>query len=231
MWTMRVASVGPLVVGGVVLSACGQIIGIGDLSTASSDAQAPTTAVDAGGAVDVGVLRDAVSTTEAGPNDKRVFVTSDTSNGLIGGLAGADARCMTAAGRGKLGGTWVAWLSGEGKNAIDRVTYGGAYRLLNGNLVVARKSELTAGALTAAINRTELDELVTAPFLVWTGTRQTGTAGVTCANWSTADFYTLGTLGNLESSSTAGWTDNGGPGGGFRDTGCQVASRLYCFEL
>ena len=52
----------------------------------------------------------------------RLFVTSVTSTGSFGGLAGGDARCNTAAQAANKGGTWKAWLDGYGTAHTDTVS-------------------------------------------------------------------------------------------------------------
>jgi len=51
----------------------------------------------------------------------RVFVTSSSWNGNLGGLSGAGAKCQQAADAAGLGGTWVAWLSDSTYDAKDRI--------------------------------------------------------------------------------------------------------------
>src|SRR5690242_15690863 len=49
---------------------------------------------------------------DGGPlQSRRVFVTSKTYQGTLGGLAGADMECQKLADAANLGGTWMAWLS------------------------------------------------------------------------------------------------------------------------
>ena len=55
---------------------------------------------------------------------RKVFVTSIGYDGNLGGLAGADAKCMTRAAAGNLSGTYKAWLSSSTVNAKDRITDG-----------------------------------------------------------------------------------------------------------
>ena len=66
------------------------------------------------------------------PAPKRVFVTSTTYKGNLGGLAGADAKCQTRANAASLGGTWKAWLSDSTTSAASRLTQSvSGYILLN----------------------------------------------------------------------------------------------------
>lgn len=216
------------------LAACAGILGIDDLGV---DAQTVTAVPDAEPEADVqAVIVDAAMPMEAGDGSpeagaKRVFLTSDVSNGIMNGTAGADARCTVAATRGALGGgPWVAWMSGNGANAIDRITYDGPYYLIDGRRVVSSKSQLRSGNLDVAIDVTENRLIASGAPWVWTGTLATGLASETCNDWTTNNFATFGALGSFDQPKNGDWTDNGGPGGGFRNWGCQTSGRLYCFE-
>lgn len=52
---------------------------------------------------------------------KRIFLTSTTYNGSLGGVAGADAKCQARATAQSLGGTWKAIISDTTSNAKDRL--------------------------------------------------------------------------------------------------------------
>lgn len=219
-----------LVVGGLL--ACGEIVGIEELSSEDDegieagapprpDARPPSSALEA-------------STLEGGETpatSKRVFVTSDRTSGMIGGVVGAEGRCAAAAGRAGLEGTWVPWLSGEGVNAIDRLRFDGPYVLLDGRTIASSKAQLASGNLTRAIDVTETGEKAAGDTRVWTGTGRDGKLFAVCSNWTTANPVDFGTLGSLDRPADGLWTDNRGPGAGFRNWGCQTTARLYCFEL
>lgn len=201
---------------------CAGIIGIEDLRVEPSG----TPPSPGPGIVDAGQVE-----TGDGRPLKRVFVTSDLSSGAMGGLTGADGICASA---GKSGtnvgaGPWVAWLSAEGKNAIDRITYDGPYYLPDGRKVVSNKSQLVSGKLDSPINITEKGEPATEVLYVWTGTLPNGQLGVDCNNWSTS-VVAYGTAGSLDQTADGLWTDNGGVAG-FRNLVCHSVARLYCFEL
>ena len=57
------------------------------------------------------------------PGIKRVFVTSTSYNGNLGGASGADSKCQTAANNGNLGGTWKAFVltGATDRNSYDKV--------------------------------------------------------------------------------------------------------------
>ncbi|HYB99566.1 MAG TPA: DUF1554 domain-containing protein [Candidatus Limnocylindrales bacterium] len=156
---------------------------------------------------------------------KRVFVTSTTTNGNIGGLAGGDAFCQARANAANLGGTWRAWLSTSTVDAKDRIP-DAEYRLVNGRVVVANnKADLTDGSIDANI---ELDEsgIVRTPD-VWTGTDGFGVkiAGSNCVDWTNGTVTWSGRQGKNDFPvGSATWTSHG-------VVSCHIASlRLYCFE-
>ena len=227
-----------VVVAASSLAACAQIIGIQELEVEERDA--PVRVTPDADVPDVGIDRnipvDAASDdADAAPTVtwKRVFVTSDTSNGILGGLAGADKRCTDAAGRAKLdGGPWVAWVSVSGKNAIDRITHEGEYRLLDGRVVVSNKKQLASGTLTSPIDLFETGTVASGTLRVWTGTFPDGTYSTkSCEGWVSSNALDFGSIGTLDQPKNGTWTRNGGPGPGFPDWGCQTIARLYCFEL
>lgn len=197
--------------------------------------------VDAGVAMDAGVAdAGGVSSMDAGVigDYRRVFVTSTTYSGNLGGLPGADAKCQTRAQAAGLSGTYKAWLSTADPNGSPATRFARAtvpYRLVNGVLIANDWSDLVDGRLSAPIDRTELGTpppptaapctTTTPQAVVFTATRVTGEAlpaGVdqTCAAWTSgtglASFGSTGT--NL-----APWT--AGCSGG-----CSFVAALFCFE-
>lgn len=195
------------------------------------DSGDPTKPADAGPSPDDASGPDA-SDIDAS-SAKLVFVTSDKSNGLLNGWEGADARCIAAANRGSLPGDWIAWISVGGKPAIDRITHQGPYIRLDKFAVVSSRAQLTSGALTSPINVNEMNQVVSdanpEDVRVWTGTFSNGQVSVDCDGWRTANPLMFGGLGQLNRIDGS-WTDNGGPGGGFRHWGCQTTAHLYCFQ-
>lgn len=183
----------------------------------------------------------------AAAQDVGVFVSSTTANGDLGGLSGADAIC---AGLGEVtfpgSGPWVAWLSDSSADARDRIASpgpGGAYVLaaLPATVIAADLADLTDGALSSPIDRTELGVQVAAN--VWTGTGADGLkltypAQPTdyCADWtsaSTADFARVGATFLTGSEwTTQDGTDPSPSSFGRCDGGAPLAldpKRLYCF--
>lgn len=187
------------------------------------DARAPEPIDDAGDVVVAEASVDAVADAPGTP--LRVFVSSQVRSGNLGGLAGADAWCKQLATAASLGGSgkWVAWLSVNGTDAIDRVTARGPWQLVTGQLVASTKASLTSGSLLAPIRRTESGTLV-APSddRVWTGTRANGTSqDLACNGWSSGGSG-FGSVGEAEFAN-ADWTAQS-------IEACANANRVYCFE-
>jgi hypothetical protein len=165
-----------------------------------------------------------VASTRTCATVKRIFATKTLYNGNLGGLAGADQKCMTAAQAAVLGGTWKAWLSDGSTDAINRIAEVGPwYRLGSSNVkLFNNKANLT----TLPLDSVQVNEDgVSVSGGVWTGTVVGGTrATVHCNNWASAQ----GTMGTLtgqsgDSTSAAYWTDWGA-------SKCDEPRRLYCIE-
>lgn len=166
---------------------------------------------------------------DAGPIVKRVFVTSDTSNGNMGGFDKANERCVAAAERAGLGGTWIAWLSNGQANAIDRIEHNGPYERLDGTLVVKDKVQLATSLLSAPIDIMENGQKATNDLRAWTATYSNGSFYVDCDGWSTSSGIARGAIG-LPDRQDSDWTNSRAPNisGNW---GCNTNARLYCFEL
>jgi hypothetical protein len=156
---------------------------------------------------------------------KRVFVTSSSYNGNLGGLVGADAKCQQAAAAAGLGGTFRAWLSDNTTSASARLTHSTLpYVLMSGVQIADDWTDLTDGTLD---NRIGVDEYGASVgnWEVWTGTHSDGSAynGQNCSAWSD-DSHTApwGAVG-LAGQSSSGWTD------AYLQF-CDNVVKLYCFE-
>ena len=167
---------------------------------------------------------------------KKVFVTSQTYTGNLGGLAGADAKCQNLADAAGLPGTFKAWLSDGTTSAASRfIQRPVPYALVGDTIISYSWNDLTDGSLLHPINLDENGNLVEE--VVWTNTTTSG--GIWspinhCINWTSVDFGEFGGIGvstatderwtayiyTFDGSYTEGWpcwdTDN--------------PKRLYCFE-
>lgn len=151
---------------------------------------------------------------------KRMFVTSTTHTGNLGGLAGADAICGARATAAGLSGTYKAWLSSESASAASRLTHrNGPYTLIDGTVVAYGWNDLTDGTLLAAIIRTESFGNATD---FWTGTEDNGIpiVGGTCSGWTSTAGQGQGGTPDLD---THGWSTS-------FDSACSVAHALLCIE-
>jgi hypothetical protein len=163
---------------------------------------------------------------------KKVFVTSTTYQGNLGGISGADAICQARASAGGVANPlkFKAWLSdGVPTNAISRFTFNGPWARLDGVKVADDKTALTASGtsttpLFTAIPQTEAGVYVLAEtYSVWTGTGTDGNAaGPNCVSWGSSLITDSATIGDAHTSD--GWWTN------FTTTTCDQYSALYCFE-
>lgn len=157
---------------------------------------------------------------------RTVFLSTGT-NGLFGGLAGADAICQSnAQSAGLPVGTYRAWLSDGTNSPATRLDPNvGPYELPDGTMVALNFADLLDGTLAAPINVTATGTTGVSSF-VWTGTLENGLPVPTspgagdCDNWSNAS--TTGQTGR-SALTGAGWSSTD-------QTGCTVLTRLYCFQ-
>lgn len=162
------------------------------------------------------------------------FLTSAHGKGNLGGwpvaagatgLAAGDAICRnlaTAAGI-RQPGSFTAWLSAAGTNAIDRFDHDGPWMRLDGIEVAASFQDLTDGALASPINLTETGTYLN-NWAVWTGTLGAGWEGPShCSSWIEDSAASFGEYG-LANSADLPWTFGG-------ETGCNFEwGFLYCLQ-
>jgi hypothetical protein len=198
-------------------------------SSGSGVGGASSSGAAAGGASSSGAGGSTTSSTSSSSSGaggsvsyKRVFVTSDFYASSQVATGGLDAACATAQAKANLPGTWIAWLSTDTTNAIDRLTSDGPWATMNDDTpVFMSKAAIASGAL-APIDRDENGDVVMFGLDVWTGTASDGSAsGKDCYSWgSGAD---TGTAGRLDLAGSS-WTD-------ASDLLCNGPfARVYCFE-
>ncbi len=153
-----------------------------------------------------------------------MFVTLSAYSGNLGGLAGADQKCQTAANAQLLGGTFKAWLSDATTNAIDRINdVGPWYRVGSTAKMFNNKANLSTVPLSPVSYGEDGREFVVSREEAWTGTMAGGTrAADTCSGWTTTAYNYRGRYGVLVSSTSA-WTES------LTDN-CDVQKHLYCIE-
>ena len=197
----------------------------GDVLTSQGPAQAPAWKTASGGGG--GCTRT-----------KRIFTTSTTYNGNLGGIAGADTKCQTRADAAGLGGTWKAIVSIGNSNspltdkAKGRIGYDwdvltnvhGVPLISSYQIWVVE--DLSNGQFKGvALNmRMEFDEFGNkVSGVAWSGSTDEGEpSGNDCNDWTSNSAAFDGTYG-LTYDRTANWISN-------TTLDCANNFRLYCVE-
>lgn len=158
-----------------------------------------------------------------------VFVTSTTSTGALGGLAGADAACQNLAETAGLKGLYMAWLSDStGAAATRQKQHNLPYALVDGTVIANNWADLIDGTLIASINKTQTGAAVTAPLQVFTASNANGTLnGSHCTNWTSGASGQNGEYGT-SGQTNANWTKQASPTTANRR--CNTAKRLICIQ-
>lgn len=191
-----------------------------DASTPKSDGASTSNSPTPDAAADTGTTTPDTGAPPAGP--LKAFVTSTIFTGGFGGLAGADKICNDLAKAQNLSGTYVAWVSTTGTNAIDRITANGPWQRVDGQVVAQTKAQLATGTLTTPLRRDEKNqEPPLAEDRVWTATGANGVfvGGNDCAGWTGAG---VGRVGEAEHANGQ-WTT-------LADEACTEVNRVYCFQ-
>src|SRR5262245_50165626 len=116
-----------------------------------------------------------------------VFVSSQTYDGKLGGLRGADAKCQALAAAANLPGAYKAWLADATASPSTRfVKSSGPYQLVDGTTIATDWADLTDGGLQAPIDVTEQQGSPGGSGEVWTNANPDGTkkSQSHCANWT-----------------------------------------------
>lgn len=159
----------------------------------------------------------------------------------VGGLDHADEVCQTWAAVGGLPApsSYLAWLSDDTVDAVDRFPFDGPWIRPDGVLIANDKADLTDGELTGQINVDYLGNYwgktdIGYTYFAWTGTSPDGSnTGDNCVNWTSnyivdPDVAADGTGGRPEFVDSR-WTelsDYQGP----TPTFCGIERSLYCFS-
>jgi hypothetical protein len=167
-------------------------------------------------------LNPAIATPPTSEN-ARVFVSSETYTGNLGGRTGADAKCQSLAEVAEIGGTWVAILSDSVINAKDRIIFTGELLNMADEVVASSATDLWDETIQHSINYTEKGILADSG-TVWSSTDWTGKAdngsGTMCNNW-TSESGVSGTA--AIGSTNAHWI--------WKETkNCSNSYRIYCFS-
>jgi hypothetical protein len=188
-------------------------------------------AIDAASSQDGSAAVDSPSSTDGSDNTPHlVFVTSTFHTGAMGGLAGADQICQTAATAATLPGTFKAWLANATVAPINRMTkHTGPYQLVSGTVVAQGFTDLTDGNLAHPIDRDEAGALSMGRFVcrggeVWSNVDGTGGGRPGgCGGWTSATLAD-GVAGNVTNMDLM-WTV-----GDCSVIGCASDLPIYCIE-
>ncbi|MEZ4385148.1 MAG: DUF4215 domain-containing protein [Nannocystaceae bacterium] len=162
------------------------------------------------------------------PGGLRVFVTKATFNGNLGGIAGADAKCTTAATAADLGGAWRAWLSANEDANSPSARFDGpkdqAFYRVDNVKIADDWADLTDGSLDAPIDRDEFGETLGGTARVWSNVDPDASneGTVDCNTWSSNASWRSGNIGSRNLGDSR-WTSDG-------SRNCDSGRRLYCFE-
>jgi len=159
---------------------------------------------------------------------KWAFVTSGSSSGDLGGLAGADAQCQAYADFAGLSGNYRAWLADAtgspstrfARSSVPYVMPAGATALVLAN----DYADLTDGTLVRNFSQNELSQTVTSG-AAYTNVSSSGghlSSGQNCLGWTSSNVNDSGGNGTV-ASTTSTWTNGG-------STTCNASRRLFCFE-
>ncbi len=160
---------------------------------------------------------------------KKMFITSGSWNGNLGGIGGADAKCQATAAAASLPGaaTYRAFLSTTTVSARDRPDWAtGRFETAGGALIANDITDLTDGSIATAL-RSETDTVVGLPDY-WTGSDATaslyGSTAYSCTNWTvdlvSANLVKFGTTGSI---SGGVWFTNSS------SATCASLMRIPCF--
>lgn len=154
------------------------------------------------------------------------FVTSEQSNGNLGGLAGADLRCQAAADAEQLPGTYVAWLATREISATSRLDNARGWVRLDGQPIADRASDLSVrGPLTPLALTEGMLDIRGSMQSAFTGMLGNGASSPNdCLGWTTTTSGDGGTAGDPA-------TGGGQFAEAFMFSDCAGSSRLYCLGI
>jgi hypothetical protein len=160
-------------------------------------------------------------------NPKRLFVTSSTHTGDLGGLHGADSICTARASEAALEGTWKAFLSDHTVEAVARVGKSSSWRLVDDTTEVFRGNAEFNGRPRSSIHDEHGNEVATGR--AWTGTRSDGSPYENhhCSGWTSSsqqDFGAVGEPALVQQDDSPRWMNL--PGTWW----CASSARIYCME-
>jgi Protein of unknown function (DUF1554) len=148
----------------------------------------------------------------------RIFVTALAFDGNLGGVTGADAKCMAASNKPSDGGTYKALLAGTTREMT------GPDWVLQANTIYTRPDGTTIGTTTASKNFAPMNTSISAYYsTIWTGLYTDYSVDSThCNYWTTNAGGSSGATGASDSTYQA---VNIGMG-----RACNNLQKLYCVE-
>ena len=222
--------------------ACNQIVGVEDVRLRGTGAKPATTDTgdaDTSNPDPVTPVPDSATTDAGGGCNgepacvRKVFLTSATFTGKLGGLAGADAICFNAAQQvpSLKGRIFRAWLSDTTKSASDptRTTQGTReYLRTDGSIFAQSYFDMTDGTIAKPLNFDEQGNNLSGAALelgAWTGTDFDGSYNLSsCNNWTSEASTDNGSVGDSQATDST-WT-------AFSTaTSCNARRHLYCIEF
>jgi hypothetical protein len=154
-------------------------------------------------------------------NPRLMFTSSALFDGNLGGLAGADAKCVSLATAANLANAsgFRAWISATSVNAIDRfVADARPIAAVSLAKIANSLEDLRLGSLVRAPNQDEHGNVIL-EVLAWTGTAIGGVYfGQACGDWTNATDRTM--AGNPFATTSQWSTASVQP--------CAAAQHLYC---
>ena len=152
-------------------------------------------------------------------------MTSTSSNGDLGGQAGADADCASLAAAADLPpGTYKAWLSTSTINAVAKLGSARGFIRPDGQPFADQVSDIAGGSILNPLNLDESGGDVGRQN-VWTGTNDAGTVNgsTTCGDWTIGSGSSFGEMG-LSTGGAGAWSDDA------TETACLASAHFYCFD-
>jgi hypothetical protein len=172
--------------------------------------------------------------------ERIVFVTSQTFTGNLGGISGADDKCVTAAKANPSisGIAFRAWLSDSGIDAKTRLVNGTkAYRRTDNTVMATTWTDLTDSSLILPLALDETGKQLTGSEFdrsTWTGTDPTGTwdgsttgTNDTCLDWLSDSVTNSASFGDSDTTDV-NWSEVVGEP--VATSSCNALKHIYCFE-
>ena len=155
------------------------------------------------------------------PSHKRVFVTSTTYTGALGGAKGADAECAQRALQLGTPGVFRAWLSDGTTGAYDRFTDVAPWYSTGDAIAFSTKADLRGAPSSELLDEYGGHAASAGP---WSGNDVNGAAtGHDCDGWTSAAGDATGSAGTAIALD-ATW------GGGPALRSCALEAPIVCFE-